>query len=228
MTSYSGTDNLEVMAEAKNYNAFLLALILQPIKPADVLMDFGAGIGTFAILLKERGHEVICVESDSAQANAIAQHQIKAVTNLDMLSNESVDYVYTLNVLEHIEQDLGALQEIYCKIKPGGRLLIYVPAFQCLFSSMDHKVGHWRRYIKRTLVPLVKAAGFEVERASYVDSLGFFASYLYKYIGDSSGSLNPKTIYIYDYYIFPLSRLLDRLVGHWFGKNLVLLAHKPR
>ena len=44
MTSYSGTDNLEVMAEAKNYNAFLLALILQPIKLADVLMDFGAGI----------------------------------------------------------------------------------------------------------------------------------------------------------------------------------------
>jgi SAM-dependent methyltransferase len=167
------------------------------------------------------------VESDSAQASAISRHQIKAVTDLDMLGNSSIDYVYTLNVLEHIESDFAALQEIYSKIKPGGRILIYVPAFQCLFSSMDKKVGHWRRYTKRTLVPLVKAAGFELERASYVDSLGFFASYLYKYIGDSSGSLNPKAVYIYDRYIFPLSRLLDRLVGHWFGKNLVLLAHKP-
>jgi len=166
------------------------------------------------------------VESDSAQANAITQQQIQAVTSMQALNNESVDYVYTLNVLEHIENDLGALQEIYSKIKPGGRLLIYVPAFQCLYSSMDRKVGHWRRYTKRTLVPLVRAAGFEVERASYVDSLGFFASYLYKYIGDSSGSLNPQTIYIYDRYLFPLSRLLDRLVGQWFGKNLVLLAHK--
>jgi hypothetical protein len=118
------------------------------------------------------------------------------------------------------------LQEIHTKIKPGGRLLIYVPAFQCLFSGMDHKVGHWRRYTKRTLVLLVKAAGFEVERASYVDSLGYFASYLNNYIGDSSGSLNPQTIYIYDRYLFSLTRLLDRLVGKWFGKNLVLLAHK--
>jgi SAM-dependent methyltransferase len=228
MTSYSGTDNLEVMAEAKNYNAFLLDLILQPIKPADLLLDFGAGIGTFAILLKGLGYQVVCVESDSAQANAIAQQQIQAVTSMQMLSNESIDYVYTLNVLEHIENDVVALQEIYTKIKPGGRLLIYVPAFQCLYSSMDRKVGHWRRYTKRTLAPLVKTAGFEVEHASYVDSLGFFASYLYKYIGDSSGSLNRKSIYIYDRYLFPLSRLLDRLVGHWFGKNLVLLAHKPR
>jgi len=60
MTSYSGTDNLEVMAEAKNYNAFLLGLILQPIKPTDLLLDFGAGIGTFAILLKGLGYQVVC------------------------------------------------------------------------------------------------------------------------------------------------------------------------
>jgi SAM-dependent methyltransferase len=227
MTIYSGTDNLEVMTEAKNYNAFLLDLIVEPIRPDDCLVDFGAGIGTFAALVKARSHAPICIEPDSAQAQVITTHQMSVVANLDQLIDNGVDYLYTLNVLEHIEDDVAALQAMMPKLKKGARLLIYVPAFPCLFSSMDRKVGHYRRYTKASLISAVQAAGFRVERARYVDSLGFFASYLYKYLGNTSGTLNLGTLIFYDRYVFPLSRILDRLVGFWFGKNVVLLAHKP-
>src|SRR5689334_21663708 len=99
------------------------------------------------------------------------------------------------------------------KLKKGGRLLVYVPAFQILFSSMDRKVGHVRRYTRQDLAEKVTAAGFRVVDNSYVDSIGFFVTLLYKLIGSDSGDINRKALIIYDRVLFPLSRLLDRVFG---------------
>src|SRR4051794_37472104 len=65
--AYAGTDVLEIMAEAKNYNAYLAALIDRRLRPGMRVLDFGAGVGTFAEPLARRGVNVICVETDAAQ-----------------------------------------------------------------------------------------------------------------------------------------------------------------
>ena len=139
-SSYSGTDNLELMAEAINYNRFLVDLISDQVSAGINIVDFGAGLGTFAAALKDRGLRVRCVEPDRKQAESIAELGYEVYYSLAELKDGSVDVVYSLNVLEHIEDDTGALGTLAKKLRPGGRLLLYVPAFQILFSSMDRKV----------------------------------------------------------------------------------------
>ena len=227
MSDYTGTDNLEVMAEAVNYNAFLHAQVAARARPGDRILDFGAGIGTFARELVRHGHAVACLEPDPAQAQRLAADGLPVVADLAELPDASLDYVYTLNVLEHIDDDGAAARGIAAKLKPGGRLLVYVPAFQVLYSSMDRKVGHVRRYRREGLAGVVRNAGMGNVAARYVDSLGFLAALAYRVVGSDDGTIDRRALRTYDRFVFPVSRLLDRLVGRWFGKNVLLTAEKP-
>jgi SAM-dependent methyltransferase len=224
MNVYEGAENLEVMASAVNYNQFLTQLILSRAKPGDRMLDFGAGIGTFANRVREAGYSVTCVEPDIAQADRVARSGIPVVGQLDQIVDHSVDYIYTLNVLEHIEDDVAALRELGQKLSPGGRILIYVPAFKILFSSMDRRVGHHRRYTLPGLRTAVEAAGLSVEQGRYADCLGFFATLVYKFFGDDSGQIDERALVAYDRIAFPLSRLADIVFGRFFGKNVFLVA----
>ncbi len=228
MTEYSGTGNLEVMADAVNYNKFLAELVLSHAKVGDRILDFGAGIGTFAKRISEHGYNVCCVEPDPKQASVIAKSGLAVYGDLNQINDDSLDYLYTLNVLEHIEDDHAMLRELYRKLKPGGRLLIYVPAFQVLYSSMDHKVGHYRRYTRSGLADLVLHAGFNVANTRYADSVGFLATLLYKLVGDNSGAVNGRALVAYDRLLFPLSRIVDKLLGSFVGKNVLLVGAKPK
>jgi len=225
-TSYSGRDNLEAMKQATRYNRFLLDLIRGNATGARVL-DHGAGAGTFAIPINQGELSVLCMEPDEQLRQALVAAGLDAVASLEDVPDSSVDYVYTLNVLEHIQDDQDAIANLFRCLKPGGRLLVYVPAFQLLYSSMDDHVGHFRRYRRGTLVTSLRQAGFEVDRARYVDSLGFFATLVYKLIGNRSGTVSPGSVAFYDSLIFPLSRLLDVLSFGAFGKNLLVLTTKP-
>ena len=224
---YTGTDNLEIMAEAVNYNRFLISLIAARAKPGDRILDIGAGIGTFAKDLVARGFSVSCMEPDATQAALIKAAGLEVETSVDRFANDSFDYAYSLNVLEHIEDDGAALQLWRTKLKPGGRLLVYVPAFQILYSSMDRKVGHFRRYTRSGLAEKAIAGGFEIESLDYVDSLGFFASLVYKMIGSDTGDINREALIAYDRYVFPMSRVGDVVFGKLLGKNVVLTATNP-
>lgn len=225
-TSYSGRDNLEAMKQATRYNRFLLGLIRDNATGTKVL-DHGAGAGTFAILVNQGDLSVLCMEPDEQLRQALMESGLDAVASLDDIPDSAVDFAYTLNVLEHIEDDEEAIRNLFRCLNPGGQLLVYVPAFQLLYSSMDEHVGHFRRYRRGTLVAGLRQAGFEVGRARYVDSLGFFATLVYKLIGNRSGSVSPGSVALYDSMIFPLSRLLDILSFGSFGKNLLVLATKP-
>lgn len=223
---YSGTDNLEVMADAVNYNRFLTELVLSQAKEGDAILDFGAGIGTFAKNISAQGHNVCCVEPDINQAYTIASLGLVVFGELAQVENNSLDYAYTLNVLEHIEDDRAVLCELHRKLKPGGRLLIYVPALQVLYSSMDKKVGHYRRYTRKGLNDLVSNVGFNVTETRYADSIGFFATILFKLVSDDSGAVNNRALRAYDILVFPLSLIADKLLSPFFGKNVLLVGEK--
>lgn len=224
MSEYTGTENLEVMADAINYNKFLVSLIQNEARLGDEIVDYGAGIGTFANAVSVGGFKIHCIEPDSKQLSRILESGLAGSPDLSCLDNSSVDLIYTLNVLEHIEDDASALKICHDKIKPGGRLLIYVPAFQILYSSMDRNVGHFRRYTRAELSKKVSNAGFEVIKSEYVDCAGFFASLFFKIFGNSDGSINKKALIIYDHFLFPLSRVADKAFSRLLGKNVFLLA----
>jgi SAM-dependent methyltransferase len=152
---------------------------------------------------------------------------LKVASSLEEIAPGSLDYAYSLNVLEHIKDDHKTVGDLYRCLKPGGRLLLYVPAFTILYSQMDRHVGHFRRYRRKPLRHLLQTVGFEVSTAYYVDGLGFLATLVYKFVGDRSGAVSPGSVSLYDALVFPLSRVIDFLAAGSFGKNLAIVATKP-
>lgn len=225
-TSYSGRDNLEAMKHATRYNDFLLDLIRKHAVGTRVL-DHGAGAGTFARPIAAGEFDVVCMEPDDGLRAELAQAGLDVAADLDDIPADSIDFAYTLNVLEHIQDDGQALASLFRCLKPGGRLLVYVPAFQVLFSKMDEHVGHFRRYRRQPLRLQLADVGFEAGRARYVDSLGFLATLVYKLVGDSSGRVGASSVAFYDSLVFPASRIVDVLSIGSFGKNLMIVASKP-
>ena len=228
MNGYTGTDNLEIMAAAIKYNNFLMALILDQMRPGAKVLDIGAGIGTFAKKLHDKGCDVHCYEPDLMQSEIIKSNGISVAIDMDEIEKSSFDFIYSLNVLEHIDNDVDALKQWLTLLKPGGRMLIYVPAFQCLYSSMDKKVGHFRRYRKKELIEKSKLAGFDIVSGEYADSLGFFASVAYKYLNTGSGDINLSTLIFYDRFLFPISRALDFIMHSIMGKNVFLIVERKK
>jgi len=224
-SAYSGRENLEAMRHARNYNRFLIDLIERH-APAGTTLDFGAGAGTFAIPMSQAGHRVVCVEPDDELRRVLVEAGLEAFADIADIEPGSADYIYTLNVLEHIEDDRSMVELLSTRLKPGGVLLIYVPAFEVLYSAMDELVGHFRRYRRGALRDLVRRAGLVVERAAYVDSLGFVASLVYRAFG-SSGTISAASVRAYDRLAFPLSRMGDFFCSALFGKNVVIVARKP-
>ena len=211
--AFEARDLVKVMDEAVNYNRFLLEELAAWAKGLRRILDFGAGNGRFARGLQSRGLEVHAIEPDPLLRQEIVSHGVVAHESLESLVDPGFDGVYSINVVEHLENDRAVLRAFHRCLRPDGRLLLYVPAFGVLFSANDKRVGHLQRYRKSTLLPAVLEAGFEVEKATYVDSLGFASALGYRLFGSRDGGLGVGAMRFYDTVLFPLSRFLDRALG---------------
>ena len=223
---YSGADILAVMAVAENYNRSLVELVTTNLPKSGNLLDFGAGIGTLDDVLRDEGYNVECLEVDSGMAEVLESKGYAVWRRLEDVPPGSVSHVFSFNVLEHIEDDAAAIRSLLPALAPRGRVLVYVPAFQVLFSGLDRKVGHFRRYRKDSMTRLFESNGYRVQIAHYADCLGFAASLAFRIVGNREGDLSERSVRFFDRWLFPLNRLLDPLFGRWFGKNLIVVAER--
>jgi SAM-dependent methyltransferase len=238
-SEYHGKDELIVSENSlPRYNRFIVNNFFRfsNLKPGKLddnneyrTLDFGAGFGALALIWREETRQSVeCLEIDPEQLKVIKSRGFIGWNSLSAIEGK-FDFIYSSNVLEHIENDVACLKELEVLLKKGGRIGIYVPAFMILFSDLDRSVGHYRRYGKRNLIEKMENAGFTILKCQYVDSLGFFASFLIKAFGwKATGNIgSSKSIKLYDSLVFPISRLIDRItLGKIFGKNLLLVAEK--
>ena len=227
--SYQGDENLETMTVAVNYNNFLTKEIHKyaPKQIRKKVFDFGAGRGQFTNIWGNFDVDISAIEIDPRLQRHLKDMNI-TVTNLDQIPHSVADYIYSINVLEHIEDDEVILMSLFSRLKENGVLLIYVPAFELLWTPMDDAVGHVRRYSKLEIETKLRKSGFEVQKSMYVDCAGFFATLLMKLFMNSEGTLKVGLVKAYDRYCFPLSRVLDTLFFRFFfGKNIEIIAKKP-
>jgi glycosyltransferase involved in cell wall biosynthesis len=174
------------MAKLKNYNRW----IWDRLKPwvGQRVLEVGAGAGTMTRFLYGRDL-IVATDVETAYVDILRNSFYRrpgiVVDRFDLDRDEvsrfkayAFDTIVCLNVLEHVEDDRGALQRMYDLLVPGGRLLLYVPADRSLFGTLDQNVGHFRRYERDELSEKLKTAGFAVEDLRYQNRLGKIGWYL--------------------------------------------------
>ncbi|MDX6612204.1 MAG: hypothetical protein QOD75_1390 [Blastocatellia bacterium] len=141
------------------------------------ILDVGCGTGANLELLSEfgdaEGVDVSPQAIDFCRLRGLKQVHLGAA---ERLPNEDAtfDLVTALDVVEHLDDDVGGLREMGRVLQPEGRLLLFVPAFMFLWGVQDDVSNHRRRYTRAGLRRAVEAAGFRIERLSYAN-LMFFA-----------------------------------------------------
>ena len=160
---------------------------LQPFIGQRVL-EAGAGNGTMTRFLYGR-ELIVATDKETPYVdrlrNAFRRRPGVEVERFDLeaddaarLAQHRFDTVTCINVLEHTTDDVRALRTAFELLVPGGRVVIFVPAGQSLYGSMDRGIGHQRRYEKEELIAKLKDAGFEVEHVSYQNRVAKLAWWL--------------------------------------------------
>jgi SAM-dependent methyltransferase len=135
------------------------------------ILEVGCGTGNFTVPLAAAGHELVGIDVDPEYAEATARRTAgfptvtirhADVNDTDFPLGEGFDSVVMFDVLEHIEHDLSLLEILLARLKPGGHVVLKVPAIKALHSPMDDAIGHWRRYDRATLTKALSMAGFEL------------------------------------------------------------------
>lgn len=194
----------------------------------NTIVDFGAGTGFLTNKIKSLfGQNILCIEIDPKLTKKLEKN-FKVFSKLESIDS-TVDLVFSSNVLEHIENDVATLQDIWNKLDKNGYLILYLPARMSLFSELDESVGHFRRYEISELRNKLESVKFEIISLRNVDCLGYLASKAIRIFGYKSkfGIGNKKSLEFYDKVIFPISIFLDFLSkGLIPGKNIICIARK--
>lgn len=137
------------------------------------LLEIGCGAGTLLHELSKRGFVCEALET-SPTALAIARHVNASNVEFHQTPQphweEKFDYLFAFEVLEHIENDCAALATWWSWLRPGGVMLISVPAHMRKWTASDVWAGHFRRYERSALIELISKSGFNVE---YCETYGF-------------------------------------------------------
>ena len=227
--TYTGTE-LDALAGARNY----YRAIIDHFRPhfGRKVLEVGAGIGTFArhVLDETSVEEMLLVEpADNTipmlrgrfagdRRVTIAQGYLEQVT-----PNPSVDSLVAVNVLEHVENDLGFLRAAHDRLRPGGRVLLFTPALDQIFGTLDEAFGHFRRYTKTLLADRLRAAGFEDLRLRYTNFPGIASWFLAGRVLRRR-TIAPRDVALYDRMVMPWVTAMER---HWeppLGQSIIAIA----
>lgn len=196
------------------------------------VLEVGAGLGEFAEQFDDLDRLVV-TDVDPAAVAVMARRfagraevevrQLELGTAPDL--DRPVESVVAINVLEHIEDDAGALRSLATAVEVGGRLVLWVPGYQQLYGEFDRKVGHVRRYTPDSLAEAVRRADLDVELVRPVNLLGGVAWWLAVRRG-GAGAPNPRLVATFDRCVVPVTKALERRVRVPFGQSVLCVARK--
>jgi SAM-dependent methyltransferase len=202
-------------------SSFVRRIVGKLSNPQPRILDVGCGTGANLEMLADFGE----VEGVDVSTEALDFCQTRGLHNVRQgeaerlpYEDKSFDLVTGLDVVEHLDNDLGGLQEMRRVLRPGGRALLFVPAFMFLWGVQDDISNHRRRYTLAGLNKVVREAGMEVEHATYAN-ITFFAPILLgrllmRVTGFRPASENNITI-----------GFLNGPLGRIFGMEAALLRH---
>lgn len=232
-----GLDTLLAISKADLFNSWTYKTI-QPYIKGNIL-EIGSGIGNISQYFLDN-HQQIAVSDlrenylDFLREEFQGYSNLKSIYNIDLTDPSfeqkqvsilnSFDSVFALNVIEHIENDRLALENCKKLLKPGGTLLILVPAFNGIYNSLDRELFHFRRYNRSMLEGRIKASGLIIEKSFYFNALGIPA-WIWGGIVSKQKTISSKQMNAYNKLV-PLARFIDRLTSHKLGLSVITIATK--
>jgi SAM-dependent methyltransferase len=229
MSVTSGGRTLELLEGARRYNAWTFARVRGALGRR--VLEIGCGTGTITEFLRDRelvvGVDVVDYYVASAQAlfrnqpNVLIRLQDMRAS-IEELRVHRFDSVLSVNVMEHIEDDLAVFRAANALLGSGGRISLLVPAHGWLMSPFDRSIGHYRRYSKQDLRQKLEAAGFQVERVRRSNPLGA-VGWLVNNVALRRGQL--RGVQLYDRFV-PLLATIDRIAEPPVGLSLLAVARK--
>jgi SAM-dependent methyltransferase len=230
----SSAEILDAFSVAHRFNSWMADTIRPHVK--EQVLEIGAGMGNLTRALADGRQRYIASDIDDEHLSRLQtrlSHRPKVETRACDLSKSAdfgplanaVDTVICLNVLEHIEDDLAGLRNIFGALSPGGRAIVLVPCGQEIYGQLDVILGHHRRYSASQLRSRCEQAGFEVERIvefNRVSRPGWYVTG--KLLGRSR--ISRLQLRMFDRLVW-LWRRIDRFLP-WKPTSLIVIAAKPQ
>jgi SAM-dependent methyltransferase len=225
---------LESLTHAPNYNRWIAGLVFPFL--GDDPLEVGSGLGDFAELWLAMGTPRITVSElepeDVTQLCArfgdderVDVRQLDLGSSLDEAGTHSA--VVLLNVLEHIEDDTGAVAAAARLVRPFGAVIVFSPAHPWAMSKFDRAIGHWRRYTQAELRSVLADAGLEADRVKHVNAPGLLAWALVIKLLHRTPT-DTGALRVYDRLVIPFSCALERRLAPPFGQSLLAVGRVRR
>jgi SAM-dependent methyltransferase len=221
---------LEGLAIAVNHRRWFVELALPYL--GDDPIEIGSGLGDYALEWAPHFQRFTATEADHDRLLRLKE-RLECVPDIEVRqlllpADEGGSYTgaVSYNVLEHIEDHVGALESMARLVRPGGAIVLIVPAFPFAMSPVDIATGHVRRYTKRTMREALTEAGLTIERLQYVNALGLIGYYT----ATSVFRLIPKEgpmVKVYDRFVLPLTKAAEQIVKPPFGQSVFAVARVP-
>jgi ubiquinone/menaquinone biosynthesis C-methylase UbiE len=221
-------DVLEALSQCGNHRVWFAGFARPYLGEHPI--EIGSGLGDYALQWLPSVEKFTATDADPALLaelrKRMAAHPNVSVRELLLPTQDRGDHscLVAYNVLEHIEEDVAALQSMARLVRPEGYIVLVCPAFQFAMSPVDIATGHVRRYTKRSMTRALTAAGLEVEHVRYANSLGLICYYAFTSVLRRQPSMGGSVTF-YDRLIVPVVRFLERLIGRPpFGQSVVAVA----
>jgi len=233
----AGEVTLDVIARADKFNRWMY----HTIKPfcRGRIFEIGSGTGNISRFFIEDQQEIMLSDFREAYCNRLSSTlgnhtSVLGIEVLDLIDPGfdtkfarhlgKFDTVFALNVVEHISDDVLALNNCYKLLAKGGHVVILVPSYQKLYNTFDRELGHFRRYTKSSLSQVFSKTEFQVIHRQYFNFTGIFGWYF-------SGAILKKKVIpggqmrIYNM-LLPVIRILDKAVFNLAGLSTIIVGRK--
>ncbi len=229
---YSGTE-LDSLAQAPNYYAWVLRQFEPYLGPS--VIEVGSGIGTFSefLLSVPRVSQLTAIEP-AENTYPELERRFRGDARVRVLKGYlgehyqalSADAFVAVNVLEHVADHIRVLKQARQAIKPGGALLLFVPALPAIYGTLDRAFEHERRYTKRALRDAIESAGWKPRRISYMNLPGIAAWFVAGRVLRKS-NIAARYANAYDRLVIPWLSRVESVFPPPIGSNLIAIATRP-
>jgi SAM-dependent methyltransferase len=218
---------LEDLSDAVNYQKWLADLVRPHL--GDDPLEVGSGLGYYAALWLEDVEHFTATEGDGqrllALKNRFADEPRVTVRELLLPTDEVGRHsaIVALNVWEHIDDQVGALRSAARLLRPGGKIVLVVPAFEFAMSRFDREIGHVRRYTTGSMRAAMTEAGLRVEQLRYVNPVGLLSWFVMCKLLRQRPK-NGALLRAYDRMVIPVLRRAEQGRRPRFGQSVFVVA----